>query len=250
MPDTPQGAGFDRLPASAWEHLGAIGRDGLVVLWAIAHHFQRESALPACTAYPSVRTLCALTRLTRRSVQAALAKLEKASLLRRDLGRGPGGASVYMLGSAAFQPAQPVAPPAQPVAPPHATGNAPLAQLTAPGTRTIEPEKKKSSRAALPTLPAELAMHAAFPAAWERWQRHLREKRRPLTTATAEENIRDFLKWGADAAVERIAYSIGRGYPSLFPPDGGNGRASVPTAAGATSSQKAAAAEKLRRASA
>ncbi len=148
---------FDRLPAAIWQHVAEVGLSGVVVFAALVSHFPREAKLAAASAWPSIRRLCDLCRLTRRPLQVALGKLEHVGLLEREPSMGPGGVSVYRLGPAALESvtcaacstprAASSAPPCREQRAPRAVTSAPHALLAAPKPEPLErePENQRNN---------------------------------------------------------------------------------------------------------
>ncbi len=54
--------------------------------------------------------------------------------------------------------------------------------------------------------------------AWERWQAHRTQIKRPLTVLAAEEQIEDFKKWGEELSLIAIRTAIKRSWQGVFKP--------------------------------
>lgn len=68
-----------------------------------------------------------------------------------------------------------------------------------------------------PPLPPELDT-PEFREAWKRWVAYRREKRKPLTPSTVQQQLADMAKWGAAAAVQSILTAIRNGWQGVFEP--------------------------------
>jgi hypothetical protein len=81
---------------------------------------------------------------------------------------------------------------------------------------------KKSKRAAKTNFdPVKVALPeslqtAEFRAAWERWCKHRREKRKSLTETSVSEQIAELAEWGNDRAIAAIRLSIKKGWQGIF----------------------------------
>jgi DNA-binding transcriptional ArsR family regulator len=93
---------FDRLPSCIWDRLETIRLTGFVVFAALASHLPRGQSLEGGTCFPSIKRLAKKTTLATRTVQSALARLEKAGLIDRDQSGGAFGTTLYRLGPAAL----------------------------------------------------------------------------------------------------------------------------------------------------
>jgi hypothetical protein len=69
----------------------------------------------------------------------------------------------------------------------------------------------------------------AFRDAWVKWQKHRQEKRSPLTPTSAEAQIKDFMRVGADRAIELMERSIKNGWQGLFEENSNGNGSSKPT---------------------
>jgi hypothetical protein len=54
--------------------------------------------------------------------------------------------------------------------------------------------------------------------AWDRWQQHRRQIKKPLTLVAAEEQIKDLAKWGEPVAHLAITLAMKHGWQGIFPP--------------------------------
>ena len=59
-----------------------------------------------------------------------------------------------------------------------------------------------------------------FVAAWEQWQAHRRELRKPLTPIARLQQIRQLKMWGKTRAMAAIEFSIRNGWQGIFEPTG------------------------------
>lgn len=67
-----------------------------------------------------------------------------------------------------------------------------------------------------PALPFD---SAAFAEAWEDWQQHRTEKRKPITPLSAKKALADLAKMGEPRAIAAINHSIANGYQGIYEPD-------------------------------
>lgn len=78
-----------------------------------------------------------------------------------------------------------------------------------------------SKRRSIPVqLPLEFASDPDLKAAWEEWEQHLRELRKPLTPTRARKHIQAVLKIPAHNRVASIEHSIASGWQSIYPRPG------------------------------
>lgn len=66
----------------------------------------------------------------------------------------------------------------------------------------------------------------AFRAAWEDWQAHRREIKKPLTKTSIKGQLTQFAQWGEQRSIAAIRYTIRKGWQGLAEedvPQGGNG---------------------------
>jgi hypothetical protein len=82
----------------------------------------------------------------------------------------------------------------------------------------IREEKKKE---APPPLPSELDT-PEFRAAWDRWQAHRREIRKPLKPTQAAAQLVQLAAWGLARAIAAIDHTVAKGWVGLREPDEGS----------------------------
>lgn len=89
--------------------------------------------------------------------------------------------------------------------------------------RRVEKNKKKTPLP--PSLP-DVLNTPEFCAAWESWQKHRREIKKPLTPEQAGKQLQQFVLWGASRSVAAINHTITKGWQGIREPDvdQGNGR--------------------------
>jgi hypothetical protein len=51
--------------------------------------------------------------------------------------------------------------------------------------------------------------------AWENWQQHRREIKKPLTDQSIKMQMADFQKWGAERAIAAIEFTIKKGWQGI-----------------------------------
>jgi hypothetical protein len=62
-----------------------------------------------------------------------------------------------------------------------------------------------------------------FAEAWQSWEQHRREKRKPLTPTSTKMQFREFVVMGEQRAIAAIHHSITKGWTGIFEPNGNNG---------------------------
>lgn len=98
--------------------------------------------------------------------------------------------------------------------------NAHAVTKSAPEKRREEKNKdtaKAVSKTPLPPLPESLNT-VGFIAAWEAWQRHRRQKKKPLTDEQAAQQLENLAPLGAERSIAAIKHSIASGYQGIFEP--------------------------------
>lgn len=115
------------------------------------------------------------------------------------------------------------------------SGSCPEANRTETGGQPVPQKRKEEKRkertpqtplaggtpgdvAPTPEIPSELRTDE-FVAAWDRWQKHRREIRKPLTPTSSQTQLREMAKWGVRRAVAAIDHTIGKGWQGLREPD-------------------------------
>lgn len=91
---------------------------------------------------------------------------------------------------------------------------------TEPALAPKPPEKppRERSPAVLAEIPDNLRTEA-FHAAWERWQQHRREKKKPVTPTNAFMLLKKLADMGPERAVIAIDHSITHGWQGIFEPN-------------------------------
>ena len=176
------------------------------------------------TAYPFVTTLADECGITRRQIMRSVAKLEEVGLVtvQRTFGTG----NRYHLTSAQNvtsvenvtsdkNSTTPVTketlPPVTKTTPPPVTKRAHRKEVL---KRGIE---KKSEKINVVVVPDSLSV-PSFLEAWEKFQQHRREIRKPLTPTAAGSLLKKLAGWGADRAVAAIEHSVANGWTGIFEP--------------------------------
>ena len=86
---------------AVWEYSQAKGGERLVLL-AVADHAKHDGS----GAWPSLATICAMTRFTERNVRYLLRRLEELGELAIEVGTGPRGTNMYHLTLPGWNPEQ------------------------------------------------------------------------------------------------------------------------------------------------
>jgi len=80
------------------------------------------------------------------------------------------------------------------------------------------PKKRKKRKAAeMPPIPDCLNL-PAFTAAWDDYQTHRREIKKPLTPLAAKKQLNQLERWGLQRAIVAIDHSIAKGWQSIYEP--------------------------------
>ncbi|PTY03489.1 hypothetical protein DB346_06325 [Verrucomicrobia bacterium LW23] len=85
----------------------------------------------------------------------------------------------------------------------------------------VDGQAQKSARAK--PQPAELPTELdtdAFRATWAKWSLHRKEKRKPLTPTSVQQQLLTLAEWGEARAIAAINHSILGGYQGIFEPNG------------------------------
>lgn len=208
------------------------------VLVALAN-FASDTGL----AFPSVSTLCDHTGQDERTVRGNLEKLVEFNVI-TDTGNKTGSTGqikVYQFPSGAvFQPNE--RPTKMGVfeeekgGPRRVQGGSkagvrptilqsPIYMEPLTGTGTVT---KDAASPRVPEPIPEIPEHLKTPEvqnAWNEWQQHRKEKRKPITPMAAAKNFLNLRDWGADRWIAAIDNSIANGYQGLFEPRNGyNGK--------------------------
>lgn len=90
-----------------------------------------------------------------------------------------------------------------------------------------EGKGKEGEGASLPALPDSLNT-PEMQSAWSDWLAFRSAKKKPVTVKSAEQAMRDFLRWGIDGAIRSIRESIRNDWQGLFEPKGPAGKQPAP----------------------
>lgn len=104
----------------------------------------------------------------------------------------------------------------------NASGNASSEVKQCPNQPTKPTNRKGKPPDPLPPLPPALDV-PKFRTAWDRWQRHRSEIRKPLKPAMAEGQLVQFQAWGVEHSVRVIDHTITMGWQGLREPDATRG---------------------------
>jgi hypothetical protein len=111
----------------------------------------------------------------------------------------------------------------------HKGGGSPLLKKKPEEARSQKPEAKGGLKDAFKGVLPVLAFDSpAFAAAWDDWQTHRREIKKPLTAKSAEMQMNQFREWGQDRAIKAIRHTIAKGWQGIREED--TGRAAKPAA--------------------
>lgn len=86
---------------------------------------------------------------------------------------------------------------------------------------TKEVPYKGSTKGVPAELPSSFSLEARK--AWDEWQQHRREIRKPITASSAKRQIALAAEWGEARWIESIHTAVTRGWQGLFEPRNGNG---------------------------
>lgn len=213
--------GWTRIDNVVIDALPDIGLAPMAVYIVIAKH-----ADAAGVAWPSIPTIARLTATTDRTVQRAIAALQAKRLIqveRRKNANGRPAPNLYTLSPVGDGDTR---------APLRCHGSRGDGDKSDRGMVTPEqveqdpkrtrPKENKSGgcAAAVVLLSAELD----FPnvrAAWDRWQTHRRELRKPLTPSTLKSQLAKLAAMGPARAITAIDHSIEKGWTGIFEPSNG-----------------------------
>lgn len=92
-------------------------------------------------------------------------------------------------------------------------------KLTTVQKRRVQKNKKRSPLP--PSVPGPLNT-PEFCAAWESWQRHRSEIKKPLKPEQAAAQLEQFLEWGIPRSLAAIRHTIKQGWQGLREPDTNN----------------------------
>lgn len=89
------------------------------------------------------------------------------------------------------------------------------------GDPTKEIPLKKSQGSKKPPLAFSLPFSSeAFRGAWNDWQTHRKEKRKPITALSATMQLKQLQEWGEERAISAIGHSIAKGWAGIFEASG------------------------------
>lgn len=81
-----------------------------------------------------------------------------------------------------------------------------------------EKERKTKEVAPLPSPPGFITADIELLSAYDRWVKHRREIKKPLTPTQAETIFETAKDWGRDRFISAVAHSVSGGYQGLFEP--------------------------------
>lgn len=173
-------------------------------------------------AYPQVATICSLTQLHDETVRSALAKLVESGII-KDSGLRAGPTQqvkVYQLPDEACKKTPENRglkkdkarrrPGEDPAKTPEKPG-----QSLEPGTSNQR--QRKPEPALLVEIPL-LLNDPLFKAVWSEWVADRRERRKPLTSRAAKEQLNELVMWGVKDSIEGIKSAIRAGYLQPYRP--------------------------------
>jgi len=184
-------------------------------------------------AWPGERRLALDSGMSRNTVRRALKALEAAGLLAVEHGT-EGRPNLYRLngGGAESEPGGAESEPGG-VVPNRRRGGAGSAPQPVPdrphnlNNQTHNQRKRRAKRSGGPFLGNELPPALDVPdflTAWDEWQTHRREIRKPLTPTSVKRQLATLADQGPTVAVAMIRKSIERGWTGLFAPDAPKGK--------------------------
>ncbi len=77
-------------------------------------------------------------------------------------------------------------------------------------------EEKSRGKPPLPPLPQGLANSPEFVSLWASWVAHRKEKRSPLTSNAAAQQLKKLEEWGPQRAIAALTSSLANGYTGVF----------------------------------
>jgi len=86
------------------------------------------------------------------------------------------------------------------------------------GNVTCRNTASASAYASVSDIPSALNT-PEFQKAWENWQQHRKEIKKPLTVKSVEMQMKEFVAWGPAGAVEAIEHTIKMGWQGIRRPD-------------------------------
>lgn len=76
---------------------------------------------------------------------------------------------------------------------------------------------KKSQGEKKPALAVSLPFQSeAFSEAWQDWQTHRKQKKKPITPLSAEMQLKEIKTWGEERSIAAIIHSISKGWTGIF----------------------------------
>ncbi len=87
------------------------------------------------------------------------------------------------------------------------------------GNPTKATPLRKSQAASKTEIGSSLPFNSeAFSKAWQDWQQHRKEKKKPITPTSAQAQFRTFNEWGETRSITAIEHSIRNGWQGVFEP--------------------------------
>jgi hypothetical protein len=224
--------GFTQIDDGAILRSGEVGASAFQVYAAIAQHVRDERR-----AWPGVERLAIITKLSARTIQYAITKLESSGwiVVERQRGRGnqyhlpPIESNATDCTTPGVSNATHCVTVTQPIASGNATGCGGVTQLVASEAyqRSIprsKPEKQTNrGKAAVVEIPSELESDV-FREAWGRWTAHRKEIKKTLTPSTTAAQLQKLVAIGMARAVAAIDRSIEAGWTGIFEERNGHAR--------------------------
>lgn len=192
----------------------------------------------AGTCWPSVATLCRMTLLSERAVRGAIAELMESGEVLYQRSTGPSGVNTYRIG-ASILVEQSLETPLNGASAP--AKSAPLQSLHPCIPCTGEVQSLPQEVQSLPKPPAKFAPKPEgnrkepegnrksapveiplllntpkFQDAWEMWNNHRQQLRKPLTKTSAEQQLKKLAEMGEARAVAAIEFTVTRGWTGIF----------------------------------
>ena len=165
--------------------------------------------------WPQQNTLADRLGLSRQTVNRATKKLEDKGVLKLEPRSGLGGRKSSKVTFTDFAQSNIWRHPKSQSETLLSIKNHPLNQPIGEPNVTSEPAPPKSTKS---NPPQSLPHGEKFQAAWEMWESHRREKRKPLTPISIRLQLANLSKLSESEAVTMIEFSVENGYTGLFAP--------------------------------
>lgn len=209
------------------EAVGLIATTGAAA-WAVYCVLCRYVENGSRTAFPSIKTIRRLTGFSKSRIQRAIKTLEGAEVIRVTRGGGRPGQSCNANSRYYLPPIGPgikndpgsqndTSPRCQIDALPRSQNDTSPVSKTTPEKDSLikRPTKKKNAQPGAVAIPSNL--HAEpFLTAWQDWEQHRREIKKPLTPTAAATQLAKLAAVGPTRAAEILQTSIANGWQGLF----------------------------------